>query len=83
MKKRAHPHLHSFRNVSFGMKKRAHPHLHSTYGLAFAVKRIENFVGAHPVLMRAFAGLDMQQPSVIQSEATVREQSEESRHEHG
>ena len=42
-----------------------------------------NFVGAHPLLMRAFAGLDMQQPSVIQSEATVREQSEESRHKHG
>ncbi len=24
--------------------------------------RIENFVGAHPTLMRAFAGLDLQQP---------------------
>ena len=45
-------------------------------------RRVNN-VGAHPVWMRAFADLDLQQLSVIQSEATTREQSMESRHEHG
>ena len=45
--------------------------------------RIENFVGAHPLLMRAFTGLDLQQPSVIQSETTARKPSMESRRERG
>ena len=67
--------------------KRAHGGRMRTYirpvALLLRSTRIENFVGAHPFLMRAFAGLDLQQPSVIQSEATVREQSVESRHEHG
>ena len=68
-------------------EKRAHGKHMRTYSRPAALllrsTRIENFVGAHPSLMRAFAGLDLQQPSVIQSEATVREQSVESRHEHG
>ena len=67
--------------------KRAHEKRMRTYGQPVALPlrstRIENNVGAHPFLMRAFAGSDLQQPSVIQSEATAREQSEESRHEHG
>ena len=73
--------------IMFHGEKRAHGGRMRTYirpaALLLRSTRIENFVGAHPSLMRAFAGLDPQQPSVIQSEATVREQSEESRHKHG
>ena len=73
--------------IMFHGEKRAHGGRMRTYirpaALLLRSTRIENFVGAHPFLMRAFAGSDLQQPSVIQSEATIREQSVESRHEHG
>ena len=73
--------------IMFHGEKRAHGKRMRTYirlvALLLRSTRIENFVGAHPFLMRAFAGSDLQQPSVIQSEATIREQSVESRHEHG
>ena len=57
--------------------KRAHGGRMRTYirsvALLLRSTRIENFVGAHPLLMRAFAGLDLHQPSVIQSEMSVSE----------